>query len=177
MGSFSDNLKPVSLFILKKKKNPSLAKYLQVKAFLSLRGYVFLDVCIGWFGASPSPCLVYILSFLSIRSPIFVPWLLLSWGLLSDCTEPISGLSAPLGRKLGWLLERFQWSLISGNIFALRWKVMEAETRLSCNLGHCPLFNSKSLNLCSSSNRINHFFFFFFFKLLSILYLFISLIY
>lgn len=106
----------------------------------------------------------YVLSFpflpvtsffpLSIWSPIFFPWLLWGWGLLSDCAEPISCLSAPLGRKLNWLLERFQWSLISGNIFALKWKVMEAETRLSYKLGHHPLLKPRALIICTSSDDL-----------------------
>lgn len=135
---------------------------------MSFRTSVLVDSVL-----SSTPCLVYILSFLSIGSSIFVPPPLLGWGLLSDCAEPISWLSAPLGRKLDWLLERFQRSLISGNIFALKWKVIEAEARLSCNLGHHPLLNPRSLNLCNSSNRMNHSLFFL--KLLSlVLYVFIK---
>lgn len=147
-------------FYLKKKKNPPLAECLQVKHFYLWHvEWMWLSGRLRWLimfsprPLPPSPAF-YILFPLSIWSPIFVPWLLWGWGLLSDCSEPISCLSAPLGRKLNWLLERFQWSLISGNIFALKWKVMEAETRLSYKLGHHSLLKPRALIICTSSDDL-----------------------
>ena len=150
----------ILIYLKLKKKNPPLAECLQVTHFsLWHVEWMWLSGRLRWlimFSPRPLPPLLPFPCFfpLNIWSPIFVPWLLWGWGLLSDCSEPVSCVSAPLGRKPNWLLERFQWSLISGNIFALKWKVLEAETRLSYKLGHHPLLKLRALIICTSSDDL-----------------------
>lgn len=84
-------------------------------------------------------------------SPVFVSWPLWGWGLLSDCVEPVSWLSTPLGRKLDRptvgvvpvVVDKWQRFCTQRESHGSRGKALY-------ELGHHPLLNPRALIICNS---------------------------